>query len=240
MTDRIVLSTDIGPSAGPSDLNDILSANGIGSLSFFSNSMDTKTSGIDLVAGYRNIALGSGTLAVNLAGNYQLVNERDGAVNNPQVIDDAGQSVLNATIEALTFTSRPKYKAILGFEYSLNKFLFTLNGTTFGPTEFRNAGMDEGLKVEFKTKMVTDLGIIYQLSPKTTLALNVNNLFNVLPEWEFKALDASGEAILEDDLATQAQSNLITFNQRYSMVTYDGSHFSQLGTIVNFALNVRL
>lgn len=240
MTDRIVLSTDIGPSGDPSqELDQILTANGIGSMSFFTNSMDTKTSGIDLVASYRNLMLGSGELTFNLAGNYQIQNERDGAVNNPSIVEDAGQSVLNTTIEALTFTSRPKFKAILGIDYTLNKFTFSLNNTMFGPTEFRNAGMDTNLKVEFQTKVVSDLGITYQLNEKTTVAFNVNNLFNVLPKWEFKALNAAGESLLDDSAATQAQSNLITFNQRYPIVTYDGSHFSQLGTMFNLAVNMR-
>jgi iron complex outermembrane recepter protein len=246
--DRIVLSTDIGPSQNPSDLNDILSANGIGSLSFFTNSMDTKTSGIDLVAGYRNLSLGSGSMAFNLAGNYTIANERDGAVNNPKIVEDAGQSVLNVTTEALTFSSRPKFKAIFGIDYTISKFTFSLNNTAFGPTKFRNAGMDENLQVEFLTKVVSDLGITYQLNPKITVALNVNNLFNVLPEWKFVALNSNGEALLASTTPVpgyftltpkEVQSNLITFNQRYPIVTYDGSHFSQLGTMVNLAVNIR-
>jgi len=37
----------------------------------------------------------------------------------------------------------------------------------------------------------------------------------------------------------QEQSALITFNDRYSRMTYDGSHFSQLGTIFNLSLNYK-
>ena len=39
--------------------------------------------------------------------------------------------------------------------------------------------------------------------------------------------------------AIQEQSNLITFNQRYSQMTYDGYHFSQLGTMFNLSLNYK-
>ena len=246
--DRIVLSTEIGPSDDPSDLNDILAANGIGSLSFFTNSMDTKTSGIDVVAGYRNLSLGSGTMAINLAGNYTIENERDGGITNPTIVEDAGQSVLDDTQEALLFTSRPKFKAILGIDYTISKFTFSLNNTLFGPTKFRNAGMSSDLRIEFLTKLVTDLGITYQMNKKTTVAFNINNLFNVLPEWEFVALNADGEALLTDTTPVpgyftltpiQVESNLITFNQRYPIVTYDGSHFSQLGTMFNLAVNIR-
>ena len=85
--DRIVLSNEIGPSGDPTNpLDEILSDNGIVSLSFFTNAIDTKTSGIDLVASYKEIPLGSGTLLFNLAGNYTIENERDGDVKNPPII----------------------------------------------------------------------------------------------------------------------------------------------------------
>ena len=129
---------------------EILTENGIVSLSFFTNAIDTKTSGIDLVANYRNVPLGSGQLAFNLAGNYTIENERDGAVKNPPIIDAARQSVIDATQEALIFTSRPEYKAILGIEYALGKFNFSVNNTLFGPTKFRNSGMDSTLQIEFR------------------------------------------------------------------------------------------
>ena len=74
---------------------------------------------------------------------------------------------------------------------------------------------------------------------KLTIALNINNLLNVLPEWEFKAENIAGEGLLLDANQVQNQSNLITFNQRYSQMTYDGYHFSQLGTMFNLSLNYK-
>ncbi len=247
--DRIVLSNEIGPSGDPTNqLDQILAANGIGALSFFTNAIDTKTSGIDVVAGYRNLALGTGTLAFNLAGNYTIQNERDGAVRNPGVVTDANdsdadptndQSVIDLTQEALLFTSRPKFKVIFGADYTMGKFNFALNNTAFGPTEFRNAGMSSDLGIEFATKMVTDLGITYSMNERTTIALNVNNIFNVLPEWKFVAKSAAGETLLSNPAQVKIQSDLITFNQRYAQMTYDGYHFSQLGTMINLAVNIR-
>ena len=170
-------------------LDQILTDNGIVSLSFFTNAIDTKTSGIDLVANYRNIPLGSGQLTFNLAGNYTIENERDGAVKNPAIISQANQSVIDATQEALIFTSRPKYKAILGIEYAVNKFNFALNNTLFGPTEFRNSGMNSNLKLEFETKVVTDLSIGYQASDHVNITFNANNILDVLPQWKFVGFD---------------------------------------------------
>jgi iron complex outermembrane receptor protein len=212
--------------------------------SFFVNGMDTKTSGLDIVANYKNIMIGQGKLGVNFSGNYTFTNERDGAVKDPESVKNltgvlAGQTVIDATQEALLFTSRPKFKYILGGDYEIGKFGFSLNNTVFGPTKFKNAGMSDDLRVEFLTKVVTDLGITFSATEKLTIAANINNLLNVLPEWQFKAENSNGTAIINNPTAIREQSNLVTFNQRYSQMTYDGYHFSQLGTMFNLSLNYK-
>jgi len=238
--DRIVLSTEIGPTeAGNTPLDDILTSNNLSDVSFFVNAIDTKTSGIDVVLAYKGVALGAGNLDINLSGNYTIQNERDGAVKNPELVEQAGQSVVNDTQEALFFTSRPKTKWILGVNYDINKFGFSLNNTYFGKTMFQQQGMSNDIFTEFTPKTVTDLGINFNATEKFTIALNVNNLFNVLPEWSFQSKNAAGNAILADPAQVQNQSNLITFNQRYSQMTYDGYHFSQLGTMFNLSLNYK-
>ena len=237
--DRIILSTEIGGTdGGGTQLDQILTDNNLSDLSFFVNGLDTRTSGIDFVANYRGLKLGENALNVNLSGNYVLQNERDGAVKNPDIVANAGQSVANQTQEALFFTSRPEFKAILGLSTDFGKLGVALNNTVFGPTTFYQQGLDAGIFTEFSTKIVTDLSFNYGISEKTTLSLNVNNLLNVLPEWEFKS-ETSGDSRLQDSEFLMNQSNLITFNQRYSQMTYDGYHFSQLGTMLSAALNVR-
>ncbi|AUC81325.1 TonB-dependent receptor [Lacinutrix sp. Bg11-31] len=252
--DRIVLSTEItgtafdtdGNNIGTTALDDVLRDGGISDLSFFANAIDTRTSGIDAVVSKRNIAIGNGKLDLNLSGNITLQNERDGAVKNPKIVEDAGQSVVNATQEALFFTSRPETKWILGANYDIGKFGFSLNNTYFGKTTFQQGDLNENIRTEFIPKVVTDLGVNYNATEKLTIALNINNLLNVLPEWEFKANNAEGQAIMNDTTITssgltpiQNESNAITFNQRYSQMTYDGSHFSQLGTLFNLSLNYK-
>ena len=134
---------------------------------------------------------------------------------------------------------RPETKWILGANYDINKWGFALNNTYFGKTIFKQQGLSNDLRTEFTPKIVTDLAINYNVSEKLTISLNVNNLLNVLPEWSFKAENAAGTALLADANAVQNQSNLITFNQRYSQMTYDGYHFSQLGTMFNLSLNYK-
>lgn len=261
--DRIVLSTEIGGTeAGNTALDQVLQENNLSDVSFFVNAIDTRTSGIDVVASYKNLPLGNGTLDFNLSGNYTIQNERDGKVKNPKIVENADQSVVNETQEALFFTSRPKTKWILGINYDIGKFGFSINNTYFGKTEFAQQGLQDlemrlpgfdetnpedaklvngqsDLRTEFTPKIVTDLGVQYNVSDKVTIAFNVNNLLDVLPEWKFVAATQTGREILANPNEVQYHSNLITFNQRYSQMTYDGYHFSQLGRMFNLAVNVR-
>lgn len=201
-----------------------------GTVAWFENSFDSRTSGLDVVANYNNIELGTGKLGFNLSGNITFQNERISPVKSANF----GQ-----TLESLMFTSRPDTKWILGANYEIGKFGFSLNNTYFGKTTFDQDGLNANLKTEFTPKVVTDLGVTFSATDKLTLALNVNNLLNVLPEWKFVAENAAGTALLNDPAQVKNQSNLITFNQRYSQMTYDGYHFSQLGTMFNLSLNYK-
>ena len=216
-----------------------------GNVAYFSNSFDSRTSGLDVVANYNNILLGEGKLGFNLSGNVTLQNER---------ISDVTNNSFGDILNSLMFTSRPETKWILGANYEVGKFGFSLNNTYFGKTTFNQDGLatnnpnapvgsvdylKANLKTEFIPKVVTDLGVTFSASEKLTLALNVNNLLNVLPEWKFVAENAKGVELLNDPVQVKSQSNLITFNQRYSQMTYDGYHFSQLGTMFNLSLNYK-
>ncbi|WP_205509978.1 TonB-dependent receptor [Longitalea arenae] len=240
--DRIILSSNItNTAAGNTELDEVLRNNGIVGVSFFTNGIRTKTEGIDVVASYKNIPVSrAGKLTINLAGNYTLSNELDGDITNPKLIGDAGQSTFDYIQEALLLSSRPKYKAVLGGDLTLSKWNFFLNNTLFGPTTFRNDGLDRNLKLEFQTKVLTDLNIGYTFSNRVNASIAVNNIFNITPEYRFKALNSTGEAILNDPAQLRRNFNAITFNGRYTMVTYDGSHFSQLGTTFLATLNFKL
>jgi len=243
--DRVILSYEIngtafdanGTNIGTTDLDAFLRDQNLQGISFFINGLDTRTSGLDVVLNYKNIPIHEGSLALNLSGNYVLENKQIGATKNPKLIEDAGQTVVNKTQESVLFTSRPKTKWILGANYNLGKFGATLNNTYFGKAIFHQQGLSTNLRTEFIPKVITDLGINYKFTDKIVVSLNINNLLNITPEWNFKAENAAGVALLNDPAQVLTQSNLITFNQRYSTTTYDGFHFSQFGTMYNLSLN---
>lgn len=218
---------------------------GTGEVEFFTNSIRTKTSGVDIVIDYKNLEFLSGSLGFSFAGNLRLKNERDGGI-----LQVGGQNVIDATQEALFFTSRPKEKFVVGLNYEMERFGVSLNNTYFGSTEFsQNAGPGPlsvvyGLKTVFEPKIVTDLGVTFELLPNLTASAHINNVLDVIPEWKFEAVNDVGQKILTGDAAaiatTKQVSNLLTFNGRYPMTTYDGYHFSQLGRIYNLTLKYGL
>ena len=236
--DRIILSRDLaGTKGGTTEFDKILKAAFMKKLNFFLNGIDTRTSGIDFVANWKGINLGAGQLGFNLAGNYMVENKQIGDERLPDILK--GKDILGNEKRRLLFTSRPQTKWILGADYAIKKFNFQLNNTYFGKTIFEQQGLDENVTTEFMPKVVTDLTVSYNFNQKATLSFNVNNIFNVLPEWKLVAKNSEGEAVLKDAAKVKKQKNSITFNQRYSQMTYNGYHFSQLGTIFNLSLNYR-
>ena len=244
VNDRIVLGSEIaGTKAGNTALDKILTNSGIVAVSFFSNALNTTTSGLDFVVSQRNLEIGAGKLAVNLAGNYTFENKYT-SVNNPKPIADAGKTVFDRTQDALLFSSRPKYKVILGFDYLIKGLSFNLNNTLFGSTRFHQNGLNDDTDTEFTPALVSDLAINVPVSKNTTFTLTINNLLNVTPKWDFINLKTGEKTRFDADNNVPTskywdQYNAITFNGRYSLTTYDGSQFSQLGTIFNAQLQLR-
>ncbi len=240
--DRIILSSDIAHTIDRNtQLDEVLSANGIIGVSFFTNGISTNTQGLDLVAALKNIRVWStGRLAVNLAGNYTITNKVLGVVANPKLINDAGQAIFDYMQEALLLSSRPRFKGILGCDLAINKFIVNVNNTLFGPATFRSEGLDRNIKMVFQTKLVTDAYLGYQFTPWLGTSFTVNNVFNILPKYVLKALNSEGKAVLNDPEAYKKNINAVTFNGRYGIATYDGSHFSQSGTTFLLTLNCKL
>jgi iron complex outermembrane recepter protein len=241
--DRIVYSSSISSNDPTTTLYKILQAADVVSVQFFINGIKTHTSGLDFVGSYRNIGLGKGKLGVNLAANYQMKNEIVGNPKDPKAISDAGSTILNTQIKSLLTESRPKYKAVLGFDYHIKKFSANLNNTLFGTVKFRdldNGGSDmENIAQKFTPKVVTDLNLAYDITDKVNFSVTVNNLLNVLPSWKLEALNPAGQAVLNDPTAKNLLEGFLSFSGRYRILGYNGSHFSQLGTIFQASLNIK-
>jgi iron complex outermembrane recepter protein len=230
---RVLKGNTVGQGIGKYDL---------ASVQFFINGIKTRTQGLDIVASLKNLGMGAGTLGVNLAGNFTLANEIVGTPNDPKAIKDAGATILNVQVKSLLTEGRPKYKAILGLDYAVGKFDIVVNNTVFGPTKFQdidNGGpIMENIKQVFKPAVVTDLNIGYAFTKNVSLSFTANNLFNVLPKWKLEltgnpsdANYADAQATLSDTEDRKLLEGFLAFSGRYRILGYNGSQFSQLGTM---------
>ena len=256
--DRIVYSSSITSNNSASALGVILANAGVKTIQFFINGIQTRTEGLDFVASYKNINMGSGRMAVNFSGNYTITNKIVGSPNNPKAIEDGGSTILNTGIRSLLTESRPKYKAVLGADYHIKKISINLNGTLFGTTKFQD--LDNGLsysglgittvsdpkrnaiediRQKFSPAVVTDINIGYDIAKKVTFSFTVNNLFNVLPKWKLEALNSNGQTVINNPAAKSLLEGMLAFSGRYRILGYNGSQFSQLGTTFQASLNFR-
>jgi len=263
ISDRVVYSSFITSNDPNTELYRILNASDLASVQFFINGIKTHTSGLDLVANYKNIRAGRGEIDLNFAGNYTLENKIIGNPKNPQAFIDAGTNIMNAQTTSLLTESRPRYKAVFGVDYKISKLSFSLNNTLFGKTKFqdldngvsyksmnillnpsdandplnsRNAMND--MKQVFSPAVLTDLNTSYELTKKLNLSFTINNIFNVLPKWDLVALNSNGQKAIDDTQAKDLLKGFLMFSGRYRILGYNGSQFSQLGTMFSASLKM--
>ncbi len=193
--DRVVFTGEISD-ADPNVqtvVDDILDAFSVTSLKFFTNAIDTETNGVDLVASYKNIPLGRGTLEVTLAGNYNEteITNRDN-ITTPAPIRQSGNVIFNRKEQSRVETARPNDKVALSLQYNISDWNFIVSNTRFGEVRWRHASDPEKDQV-FAAKVLTDVRIGYRYSEAVRLWLNVNNVFDVYPD----EIDTKGDVVTD-------------------------------------------
>ncbi len=220
--DRVLFTGEIGyidgsPGDPQNPVEQILDDNSITSLKFFVNAVDTETNGLDLVASYNNLKLGNGNLGVTLAANFNETeitnddtdpNTPDLQIESPGILGENGYDIFNRKEQSRIESSRPQSKVLLGLDYGLNNWNFTLNNTYFGEVTWKHAnnglnGVDLGngplptddaaFDQTFAGKVITDLIISYEFSKNLSANLSVNNLLDVYPD----EIDTKGDFVTD-------------------------------------------
>ncbi len=185
VTDRIVLT----------DVFDASSLNvGADAAQFFANGVDTKTTGVDIVLGYRLNITDANRLNVGIAANFnntEIESINSGDLNEYTFFGPFSRAYLEA--------AAPDYKIgfnvgteLAGFDIQLNYTLFsevTLQDFQWVDSPATNQAEADALFAVatdiYESAGVLDLSLGYNLTNNLKLTLGANNLLNAYPTPQF-------------------------------------------------------
>jgi len=178
-------------------VSNILVANGLsGSLSaqYYTNAIDTRTKGVDVVATWRHDFDQYGNVRASLGYNYNDTNIRSIIPNPPQLAALGPSFVLfDRLSQGYLTTAFPKDKVAIGLNWAWHDFNLNLRQTRFGKyTIVQNAVANDR---SYGAEWITDVELSYKVLKSVTLAIGSNNLFNNYPDANgiFNATTGAGQ-----------------------------------------------
>lgn len=186
VNNRIIISEilQVGPSI-PTLQTVFPASTGIKEIAFFTNHIDTRTHGIDIVMSYKRNLTKSRKLSFNGAFTFNktsINNEKapppilqNGALIPIRLIDTLSQGLIK--------TAQPRQKLIGSVDYSTNKINLTLRLSYFGKVTVweKPPGIPHRSQT-FGGRTLTDLVGSYKLTSKLQITIGANNLLNVYPD----------------------------------------------------------
>lgn len=180
--DRIVLSGSFTRS-NPA-VNTILAPYpDVSSAIFFSNAVNTRTRGIDVVLN-SNYSLGKGVLDVTLSGNLnktEIVGDVKNSTKLPSSDPNNSNTLLPRDQRSFIEEAQPKNKVMLNFSYRIGKMNFMLRNTRFGEVATKDR-VNPLLDESFGAKIVTDASIGVRPVQWLNITIGANNIGDVYPD----------------------------------------------------------
>ncbi len=164
-------------------IQNILVANGLSpeiSGQYYTNAIDTRTRGVDLVVTYKLPTDSYGLFDFSLGYNHNKT-EITGIVANPPQLAALGNiELFDRSKRAALTESLPKSKVSANANWSLGRVSANLRATRFDSFVTRNAtnpAQDRNIDAEW----IVDAQVNYDLNEQVRLSTGVNNLFNKYP-----------------------------------------------------------
>jgi len=192
---RIVLSSNLATNSAT--VHNYLVANGVTDLNYsgiayFTNAVNTRTRGVDLVGSYLFDLGQAGTLQATLSYNYNK-NKVTDVKANPAALDALGLNLKRIDRRdqyGLLADTTPRSKLILSGLYSVERWSVSGALTRYGSFVSYNS-TTASLDQRFDSKWLLDLALNYNLD-RWTFTLGADNVFNTYPDRVIPANDNSG------------------------------------------------
>ncbi|MCC2958466.1 TonB-dependent receptor [Massilia sp. IC2-477] len=183
--DRIVFSSNIAPESGACPtaaacpIKAILDPLRVGQAQFFTNAIDTTTTGFDLVAQHTTRGQGSTlVLSGQLGFNRTKVKDRhsqSSVLSGVQLFDDTQVTLIEK--------GQPRQHHVVAADYTVGQWNATARANYFGEVE--GQGFTPGFIQTWDAKWIVDLTARYNFTRKLSLTAGVNNVFDTYPtKWD--------------------------------------------------------
>jgi len=185
---------------------------GVNAAQFFTNAVDTRTLGLDLVATHSR-TLAGGTLTLSGSANFTKTEVQ--RVNIPQAMADTFTSGNLAAVSNLLLNREdrnrledalPRQKGSVTARYARGRLSGLARATYYGPVSFHEMSSPNNDET-FGAKTLFDLDLGYQLSGGVRLAVGGSNIFNTFPDQQTKAFNISGGRFIYSRRVTQFGMN---------------------------------
>lgn len=185
--DRIVLT-------GLFDVSDdkigsILESLNVGAAQFFTNAVNTKTRGVDIIATY-NAAIGLGRLNTTLAANFNEMEVE--SVNTTELLKGKEDIYFGDREKYFLLASAPPHKVALSFDYTINRFNAFLRVTRFSGVELIDFNFDVNDPDIYDARHTVDLTLGFNISDKVNLAIGGANILDTYPSIQDSGLTETG------------------------------------------------
>ena len=192
---RIVLSSNLATSSAR--VHNYLVANGVTDLNYsgiayFTNAVNTRTRGVDLVGSYLFDLGNAGSLQTTLSYNYNK-NKVTDVKANPAVLNALGLNLKRIDRRdqfGLLADTTPRSKLILSSLYNVGHWGVSGALTRYGSFTSYNS-TTATLDQKFGSKWLLDLAVNYNLE-RWTFTLGADNVFNTYPDRVIPANDNNG------------------------------------------------
>lgn len=187
---RIVLTENL---SGTTEITNLLRPYGVTAARFFTNGVDTETTGIDLVANYRLPTDSYGRFNFNLAwntGNTEIT-RLPGASTTSNL---QNPPVLFARVRQYIVTnSTPENKGSATVDWTGGKWAVNGRATYYG--DVIDAAATFPSDIHSGEKTLVDLSASYKLTTKTSVTVGADNLFDVYPDQTAASLQGAQGAL---------------------------------------------
>ena len=188
--DRITLSETLSGPLVQQLLRDA-GFTGVSGASFFVNALDTRTRGVDVVGAHRLVFGRYGNLDLSLGYNHT-VTRITGVRDNTGALANSGLVLVGRTTRGNIESFAPRSVLRLGGRYTNGRWSAVLTESRYGEYTVVDAGNNPALDQVFSPQWATDLALGLKLTPRTTVTLGANNLFDSYPDKTRPELRASG------------------------------------------------